>query len=119
MVVIKHTLPDGTFLHSSYAHLYSIDTKAGRKVYEGDFIGTVGNEGFSFGNHLLWNLNRTTNNTYAFRGCSEFTNTSVFSTYSNIVNNGLCRDYLFTRTLDPVAFVETKGNIAATEALMR
>lgn len=118
-VVIKHTLPDNTVLYSTYAHLNSVNTQEGWKVNEGDFIGTVGNVWFSFGNHLLWNINRTKDNTYAYRGCPDFQSSSVFSTYETIVNSGLCRDYLFKRTLDPIAFVETNGNITATEALMK
>ena len=119
VVVIKHTLADKTILYSTYAHLYSINTQEGWKVNEGDFIGSVGNVWFSFGNHLMWSINRTKDNTYAYRGCPDYQSSSVFSSYETIVNGGLCRDYLFKRTLDPIAFVETNGNISSTEALMR
>lgn len=116
VVVIKHTLPDWSVLHSTYAHLDSITTQQGWKINEWDQLWTVGNEWFSFGNHLLWVVNRTPSNTYAFRWCEQ--NGNTFNDVANIVNNGLCRDYLVKRTLDPIAFVETNGNIKATEALM-
>lgn len=117
VVVIKHSLSDWSVLHSTYAHLDTITTQKGWKINEWDLLGTVGNEWFSFGNHLLWVLNRTPSNTYAFRGCEQ--NGNTFGHVENIVNNWLCRDMLFERTLDPIAFVETNWDIAATEALMR
>jgi murein DD-endopeptidase MepM/ murein hydrolase activator NlpD len=35
-----------------YAHMSSVAVSAGQKVKKGDIIGYVGNTGYSFGNHL-------------------------------------------------------------------
>jgi len=52
MVVIRHTLGDGSTVTSYYAHLNSADVSVGDLVEIGDVIGEVGNTGTSTGPHL-------------------------------------------------------------------
>lgn len=113
VVMIKHTLNNGKVVYSVYGHLYSITVPENAKVKEGDMIGTVGNEGYSFGNHLLWDINTTPTNTYAFWECPEYNNGYTFNVIANIVNQGLCRDYLLQRTADPIAWIESQGGTIA------
>ncbi len=108
VVMIKHILPDNTPVFSVYGHLHTITIPEGAKVKEGEMIGTVGNVGFSFGNHLLWNIHISPTNTYAFWGCPEYGNGTTFNVIANIVNNGLCRSYLLERTADPIAWIESQ-----------
>lgn len=111
VVVVKHTLPDKKVIHSIYGHLDKITAIEWNKVKEGEMIGTIGNEWFSFGNHLIWDINITPTNTYAFWGCPEYGDGTTFSALSNVVDNGLCRDYLTQRTIDPILFVESNSTI--------
>ncbi len=110
--MIKHTINAKT-VFSIYGHLKNINIPEGVAVKEGDLIGTVGNEGYSFGNHLLWDINITPENTYAFWGCPEYNNGYTFNVIANIVNQGLCREYLLLRTADPIAWIESQGGTLA------
>ncbi|MBP6911285.1 M23 family metallopeptidase [Patescibacteria group bacterium] len=112
VIMIKHTMENGKVVFSIYGHLKHIYALENTTIKEGDLIGTVGNEGYSFGNHLLWDINITPTNTFAFRGCPEYGNGS-FNAIANVVNNGLCRDYLLQRTVDPITWVETQGGTLA------
>jgi hypothetical protein len=111
VVMIKHTMPDKKVIYSIYGHLHTIDVTEWDNVKEGELIGTVGNVWFSFGNHLLRNINVTPTNTYAFWGCPELGNGTSFNDLARVVDNGLCRDYLLQRTIDPIAFIESNGTI--------
>lgn len=113
VVMIKHTMENGKVVFSVYGHLKHIYALQNGTVKEGDLIGTVGNEGFSFGNHLLWDINITPTNTYAFWECPEYGNGSTFNAIANVVEKGLCRDYLLQRTADPIAWVESQGGTLA------
>jgi len=57
-VQIKHTLPDGTVFHSAYLHQYmnKITVKLGDTVTAGQVIGAVGNNGWSTGPHLHFEI---------------------------------------------------------------
>ena len=114
--MIKHTLADKKVVFSIYGHLNDITVPENITVKEGDMIGTVGNEGFSFGNHLLWDINITPTNTYAFWGCPEYGNGSTFNIISTIVDQGLCRNYLLERTTDPIAWIESQGGTISLNA---
>lgn len=115
VVMIKHTMPNKKVVFSIYGHLKDITVPENTPVKEGDMIGTVGNEGFSFGNHLLWDINITPTNTYAFWGCPEYGNGTTFNVIANIVNGGLCRSYLYERTTDPIAWIESQGGTIALQ----
>lgn len=113
VVMIKHTLPNKSVVFSIYGHLHKITVAEWATVREWDNIGTVGNEGFSFGNHLLFDINITPTNTYAFWWCPEYGNGSTFNIIETIVDQGLCRSYLLERTTDPIAWIESQwGSIA-------
>ena len=57
-VQIKHTLADGTVFHSAYLHQYmnKITVKLGDTVTAGQVIGAVGNNGWSTGPHLHFEI---------------------------------------------------------------
>ena len=57
-VQIRHTLPDGTVFHSAYLHQYmnKITVKLGDTVTAGQVIGAVGNNGWSTGPHLHFEI---------------------------------------------------------------
>lgn len=105
VVVIKHTLPGGKFLYSTYGHLSTITIPEGSKVTEGDMIGTVGHEGMAYGDHVHFVLNSTPDNTYAFRECPDLKKGEIA-----VANQGLCRSYLQSRTMDPIARIEQQKN---------
>ncbi|MDT9027505.1 lysozyme family protein [Rossellomorea yichunensis] len=48
LVIVKH----GKGQYSAYAHLNSLETRAGNEVKRGQQVGTCGNTGYSFGSHL-------------------------------------------------------------------
>lgn len=119
VVMIKHTLADKKVVFSIYGHLNEINTTEWVTVKEGDLIGTVWNEGFSFWNHLLFDINITPTNTYAFWGCPDYGNGTTFNVIANIVNQGLCRTYLLERTTDPIAWIESQWNtISLTNSVL-
>jgi len=51
-VVIRHKLPDGSIIHSRYAHLRTLAVQVGDIVLRGRQIGTVGGTEYGFPNHL-------------------------------------------------------------------
>ena len=57
-VQIKHTKSDGTVFHSAYLHQYmnKITVKVGDTVTAGQVIGAVGNNGWSTGPHLHFEI---------------------------------------------------------------
>lgn len=57
-VQIKHTRSDGTVFHSAYLHQYmnKITVKVGDTVTAGQVIGAVGNNGWSTGPHLHFEI---------------------------------------------------------------
>jgi Peptidase family M23 len=105
LITIKHTLQNGTTLQSIYAHLETITIANGDTVKEWDLIWTMGHEGYAQGNHLHFALNTTKDYTYTFNGCLDYPKTSDYS----IVEQWLCRELLFSRTIDPIAFIESQG----------
>ena len=117
VVVIKHIMADKKVIYSIYWHLNKIIAVEGKTIKEWDLIGTVWNEWFSFGNHLLWDINISPSNTYAFWWCPDYGDGTTFSALENVVDNGLCRDYLTQRTIDPIAFIESNGNILGSALL--
>ena len=71
VVVIRHTLPTGKYVYSTYGHLSAITIPEGTQVKEGDMIGRMGHEGMAYGDHLHFVINTTQDNTYAFRECPD------------------------------------------------
>jgi len=102
LVTIRHKLTTGKYVESVYGHLSKILVKEGTKVKEWTQIGAVGHEGGAQGNHLHFAINTTQDYTYTFRGCLDYPKTSDY----DIVQKWLCRDLLFARTVDPIAFIE-------------
>jgi murein DD-endopeptidase MepM/ murein hydrolase activator NlpD len=105
LVTLKHTLPNGTTIQSIYGHLETVAIQVGDKVIEWQLIGTMGHEWFAQGNHLHFAINTTKDYTYTFNGCLDYPKTSDYA----IVEQGLCRELLFSRTIDPIAFIEFQG----------
>lgn len=60
IITIKHTLSDGKAIYSNYAHLSKTSVLKGSIVQAGSTIGEVGNTGNSYGNHLHFQLDTTT-----------------------------------------------------------
>ena|GEM_PF-4232291 len=104
-MTIKHTLPNGKFVFSTYGHLSAITVPEGVKVIEGEMIGRMGHEGMAYGDHLHFVINTTQDNTYAFRDCPDLKKGEIA-----IGNQGLCRSYLVARTVDPISWIESQGH---------
>ncbi|MDP2103653.1 MAG: M23 family metallopeptidase, partial [Candidatus Gracilibacteria bacterium] len=112
-VSIKHRLADGRYIYSNYAHLSKILTKKG-SVKVGEIIGEVGNTGNSYGNHLHFQIDTTTqNHPYYYVTCGKGKDPL------SIVDQGLCRDYLTANTIDPIAFLESNGEFTTIEKLQQ
>ena len=54
-VIINH----GSKLVTLYGHLDTLKVSVGQYVFKGDIIGTAGNTGASFGNHLHFQVSAT------------------------------------------------------------
>ncbi len=102
LITIKHTLNNGNTVYSINGHLETMIVKEGSKVSEWQQIGTMGHEWMARGNHLHFAINTTKDNTYAFMWCGDYPKTDDYT----IVEKGLCRESLFARTVDPIAFIE-------------
>lgn len=113
LVTIKHKLSNGNVVYSIYWHLASITTKEWVSVREGQQIGTMGHEWMARGNHLHFAINTTKDNTYAFLWCGDYPKTGDYE----VVEKWLCRDTLFARTVDPIAFIEWNGIIPTATTL--
>jgi|GEM_PF-3566287 len=88
----------------------------GDVVAEGQLIGKVGNTGTTFGqygNHLDFQLTTTTQDfyPYSYRDCN------VGLTYYDMVNSVMCRSYMMSNTVDPIAFLESQGSIKINNSL--
>lgn len=59
----------------------------------------------AYGDHLHFVINTTPTNTYAFRECPDLKKGEI-----EVANEGLCRDYLMSRTVDPIAWIASQGN---------
>ena len=68
-------------------------------------IGTVGHEGMAYGDHVHFAINNNPTNIYAFCECPDLAKGEIA-----IVNEGLCRSYLLSRTIDPIARIEQNRN---------
>lgn len=102
VVSIKHTLADKTVIYSNYAHLSKITVKSGQTVFAADNIGEVGNTGNSYGNHLHFQIDTTNQaHPYYYSTCAKGLDPM------SVVNKGLCRDWLASNTIDPIAFLES------------
>lgn len=108
VISIKHTLSDGKFIFSNYAHLSKANVTKGMTVKAGSTIGEVGNTGNSFGNHLHFQIDTSNQaHPYYYFTCGKGKDPMV------IVDQGLCRDSLTANTIDPIAFLEN-GTITTT-----
>jgi hypothetical protein len=113
LVTIKHKLAGGKVAYSIYWHLEWYTVAEWDTVFEWQKIGTMGHEGMARGNHLHFAINTTPDNTYAFLWCGDYPKTWDYE----VVEKGLCRDNLFARTVDPIAFIEFNGTIPTATTL--
>ncbi|HCW74265.1 MAG TPA: peptidase M23, partial [Clostridiaceae bacterium] len=65
-VMISHSLKNQKYV-TVYAHMNSLSVKSGQTVSKGMKIGTVGNTGNSFGNHLHFEIHK---NSYKYSSYS-------------------------------------------------
>ncbi|MDD2891762.1 MAG: M23 family metallopeptidase [Candidatus Gracilibacteria bacterium] len=110
-VSIKHKLADGRYIWSNYAHLSKIFVSKG-SIKAGATIGEVGNTGNSYGNHLHFQIDITDQfHPYYYVTCGKGKDPI------DIVNKGLCQNYLTINTIDPIAFLESNGQFTTLEHL--
>ena len=90
-----------------YWHMSSINVKEGDSVTKGQKIWSVGNSWVTMwwlgGYHVHFEIAKwdSWRPVYAFYGCSDLSKWGI-----EIINNGLCRTEMFSRTLDPIALLE-------------
>lgn len=104
-VSIEHLI-DGKKVVSNYSHLSKIDIKNWAKVKAGTKIWEVWNTGNSFGNHLHFQIDLDTPfhpYYYDYSKCPY--------SYSQISESDVCFWELSKNTIDPLAFLESKGAI--------
>lgn len=56
LIVVRHIKPDGTTVHSRYAHLETMAVTEGQIVSRGDVLGTVGGAEWGMPNHLHFDI---------------------------------------------------------------
>lgn len=104
-ISIEHIV-DGKKIVSNYSHLSKIGTSVGKKIKAGAKIGEVGNTWNSFGNHLHFQIDLDTPfhpYYYDYKKCPY--------SFSKISESDICFDELAKNTIDPLAFLESKGAI--------
>ncbi|MDD3144657.1 MAG: M23 family metallopeptidase [Candidatus Gracilibacteria bacterium] len=104
-ISIKHTI-NGKTIVSDYMHLSKIEVSVGDSVSAGTKIGEVGSTGNSTGNHLHFQIDIDTSSSpsyYSYASCPY--------SYYKITEEGVCFNELEKITVDPLAFLETKGAI--------
>ncbi|MEF2176212.1 MAG: peptidoglycan DD-metalloendopeptidase family protein [Candidatus Absconditabacteria bacterium] len=101
-VVIEHTF-NNKKIYSVYAHLSQINVTKGNSVIEGAKIGEIGSTGNSTGNHLHFQIdtNEKGFHPYYHNGCK--------GKIEDIVNGGLCNEFVTANTIDPIYFLENNG----------
>ncbi len=110
LVTVKHTLANGKVVYSINGHLETITVKEWDKVTEWQQIWTIWHEWMARWNHLHFAINTTPDNTYVFSWCPEYPKVWDYQVWEQ----GLCRENLFARTVDPIAFIEYDGLIPTT-----
>jgi hypothetical protein len=107
-ITIKHSY-NGWFIYSSYSHLDEMFFKVWDAVKEWDLIGKVGNTWTTYGqygNHLDFQITTTTQWFYPY----SYHDCNVGLSYYDIINSAVCRSYMLSNTMDPIALLE--GNSA-------
>ena len=90
-----------------YGHMSAINVKEWDTVTKGQKIGAVGNSWVTMwamgGYHVHFEIAKwdTWRPVYAFYGCADLDKWGI-----EIINQGLCRTEMFSRTVDPIAFLE-------------
>ena len=90
-----------------YGHMSVINVKQWDTVTRGQKIGAVGNSWVTmwamWWYHVHFEIAKwdTWRPVYAFYGCVDYKNSGI-----EVINNGLCRTEMFSRTVDPIAFLE-------------
>ena len=90
-----------------YGHLSAINVKEWDTVSKGQKIGAVGNSWVTMwamgGYHVHFEIAKwdSWRPVYAFYGCTDLSKWGI-----EIINNWLCRTEMFSRTVDPIAFLE-------------
>lgn len=112
VVVIRHSR-NGQSLHTTYAHLSSLDIELGQWVKEGEKIWEVGDTGNATGPHLHFQIetNQDGNHPFFPKGCQ--------GTIDEIVNEGTCFAKVRASTIDPILFLETLVPTTNTENTLK
>jgi len=108
VVKIKY-LYQGKYVHAVYAHMDKIDVSAWQKVSAWIQIGTIGNSWNTFwalgGYHVHFELAKDNHGrpAYWYLGCLD-----LDKWHRKIIDNGLCREELFSHTYDPIYVFENQ-----------
>lgn len=106
VVKIKY-LYQGKYVHAVYAHMDKIDVSAWQKVSAWVQVGTIGNSWNTFGAlgwyHVHFELAKDNHGrpAYGYLGCLD-----LDKWHRKIIDNGLCREELFSYTYDPIYVFE-------------
>ncbi|MDD2487749.1 MAG: M23 family metallopeptidase [Candidatus Gracilibacteria bacterium] len=110
-VSIRHRLSSGKDIYSNYSHLNKIIAKKGT-IKSGETVGEVGATGNAYGNHLHFQIDVTNqSHPYWYTKCSK--GIEIF----DLVNNGMCRDYLMANSVDPIVFLENNGQFLDVQSI--
>lgn len=104
-IVIQHTLPDGNLIYSNYWHLDTIYIHPWSHVKEWQKIWEIGNTWFTMWplwNHVDFQITTELSPThpYSYSDCT--------SSYMEAVQQWSCRQHLYTATLDPLVFLQSR-----------
>lgn len=108
VVKIKY-LYQGKYVHAVYAHMDRIDVSAWQKVSAWVQVGTIGNSWNTFGAlgwyHVHFELTKDNHGrpAYWYLWCPD-----LDKGHRKIIDNGLCREQLFSYTYDPIYVFENQ-----------
>ena len=108
VVKIKY-LYQGKYVHAVYAHMDKIDVSAWQKVSAWVQVGTIGNSWNTFGAlgwyHVHFELAKDNHGrpAYGYLWCLD-----LDKWHRKIIDNGLCREELFSHTYDPIYVFENQ-----------
>jgi uncharacterized repeat protein (TIGR01451 family) len=87
VIIIRHTLPDGTLVESQYAHLKDMNVSEGATVTRGQPIGTIGDGDGNWYSHLHFEIRYPNCPWWGNAGPAWSTNATGWANPANFINS--------------------------------